>query len=162
MKARYTSLIVAGLIATIGCNTSPPGGSTGGTGATTTTSRTGAAGTTVKQAGSSNATFKLSGPLNIPETSVKQGETKVKDISVDAGKGFMEDITFDVKVDGDKKGVTAKVEPTTWKASTHEKVKLHITASNDAPLGEYVIHVTGTPAKGQATTLDVKIKVAAK
>lgn len=151
MKALYTSLIVAGLIAITGCNTSPTGGGAGGTGGSG------------KHGEASKATFKLSGPSNTPETSVKQGETIVKDITVDSGKDFKENITFDAKVDsGDKKGVTAKVEPKMWKASEHETIKLHITASEEAPQGEYTIHVTGTPATGKATTLDVKIKVPEK
>lgn len=165
MKALYTSLIVAGLIAITGCNTSPTGGGAGGTGvtrSTSATSRTGATSATVKTGESSHDTFKLKGPWNLTDISVKQGETIAKDVTVDAGKDFKEDIAFETKVDPEGKGVTATVEPKTWKASDSKKVELKITAANDAPKGEYTIHVTGKPASGQATTVNVKIKVPEK
>ncbi|MGH7174586.1 MAG: hypothetical protein ACRELG_30330 [Gemmataceae bacterium] len=140
MKALYMGLLVGSLLVVSGCNTSSSGGKPGVT----------------------EGSFKLKGPTNVVETSIKQGETTVKDITVDAEKNFKEDISFSTKVDPADQGVTATVEPATWKASEAKKVELHIKAAEKAKAGEYTIHVTGKPAKGNSTTLDVKIKVPEK
>lgn len=137
MKALYGSLIVAGLLVVAGCNVSTTGG----------------------KPGESNASFKLKGPANTPETSIKRGEPVTKDITIDPEKNFKEDIAFEVKVEPADGGVSATVEPTSWKADKPKKVELHIKAADDAKEGEYTIHVTGKPAKGNATTVDVKVKV---
>lgn len=137
MKTLYTSLIVAGFLVLTGCNTSSSGG----------------------KPGESGGGFKLKGPANTPETTVKHDTTETKTITVDAGSNFKENITFETKVDPSDKGVTATVEPSTWKPSDSKEVKLHIKASKEAAKGDYTIHVTGKPAKGEATTLEVKIKV---
>lgn len=139
-KALYASLVTAGLLVVVGCNTSSTGGNPG-------------------QAG---GTFKLEGPGNTPETSVKQGETVVKDINVKPEKNFKEDVALAATVEPADKGVTAKLEPMAWKAGEPKPVKLHITASDKADAGEYTIRVKGTPAKGSPTEVDVKIKVKAK
>jgi hypothetical protein len=39
---------------------------------------------------------------------------------------------------------------------------LHSTVHRKAADGEYVIHVTGKPTKGEPTTVDVKVKVEKK
>ena len=140
MKALYTSLFVAGLLVVTGCNTSTSGGKPGVPG----------------------GGFTLKGPSNTPETTVKHGESLTKEITIDPDKNFKEDISFDTKVDPADKGVTASAEPKTWKASDPKKVELRIKASDAAPQGEYTIHVTGKPAKGNPTTVDVKVKVPAK
>lgn len=139
MKALCLSLAAAVVLAT-GCNVSSSGG----------------------KPGEPSGGFKLKGPANTPETSVKQGESVSKDITVDAEKNFKEDIAFATTVDPGDKGVTAAVEPATWKASDTKKVELHIKASDKAAKGEYTIHVKATPAKGTPTTLDVKVKVPEK
>lgn len=159
MKALYTSLIVAGLLATTGCNTSPTGGSTGGTGSRSTS---GTSGTGSTHGETTKATFKLSGPTNIIDTSVKRNEPVTKEISIDTGKDFKSDLAFDAKVEGDAKGLTATVEPKHWKNGNPKKVELHIKAADDTPEGEYTIHVTGTPTDGKPTTVDVKVKVPTK
>ena len=140
MKALYASLVAAGLLVVVGCNPSPTGGNPDEPG----------------------GTFKLKGPMNTPETTVKQGETVSKDITVDAEKNFKENIAFAVTVKPGDKGVTASVEPTTWKASESKEVKLLIKAGDKADMGEYTIHIEGTPAKGNPAPCEVKIKVTAK
>jgi uncharacterized membrane protein len=140
MKVLYTGLMVAGLVLATGCNQSTTGG---------------------KQ-GEPKGSFKLEGPLNTPETTVKHGESVTKDITIKPDTNFKEDIAFDTKVEPADGGVTATVEPKVWKASEPKKAELHIKATDKAKEGEYTIHVTGKPAKGDSTTLDVKIKVPAK
>ena len=140
MKALYVGLMVAGLVFAAGCNTSPSGGKPGEPG----------------------GDFELQGPPNFPEISIKQGENLLKDITVKPGKNFKEDIVFTTKVEPADQGVTAALEPTTWKASDAKKVELHIKAGEKAKTGEYTIHVTGKPAKGNSTELNVKVKVPEK
>jgi hypothetical protein len=140
MKAICTGLILAGLVLATGCNQSSTGG----------------------KPGEANGSFKVRGPSNVLETTVKQGETIKKDLTVEAGKNFQEDITFDAKVAPADTGVSATVEPKVWKASETKKVELSIKAADDAKQGEYAIHVMCKPAKGASTTLDVKIKVPEK
>ena len=137
MKATYASLMAASFLFLAGCNTSPTGGIPG----------------------KPDGGFKLEGPANIPETTVKHGEQVTKDITIRPGKEFKEDIAFETKVEPADGGVTAKVEPVIWKASEPKKVELHIKAEDKAKEGEYTIHVTGKPLKGEATTLNVKIKL---
>jgi hypothetical protein len=100
MKTLYASLMVAGLLVVTGCNVSSTGG----------------------KPGESGGAFTLKGPMNTPETSVKQGESVSKDLSVEAEKNFKESIAFAVTVEPGDKGVTASVEPSTWKASDNKKV----------------------------------------
>ena len=140
MKTLYASLMAAGMLVVTGCNVSSTGG----------------------KPGESASSFTLKGPGNTPETSVKQGGSVSKDLSIDAEKNFKESIALAVTVEPGDKGVTAAVEPTTWKASDGKKVELTIKASDKAAKGEYTIHVKGTPAKGNPTSVDVKIKVTEK
>lgn len=140
MKALYASLTAAGLLVFVGCNPATTGG----------------------KPGEPSGTFKLSGPSNTPETSLKQGEEKVEEIAVKPEKNFKEDIALSATVEPADKGVTASLEPMAWKASENKPVKLHIKASDKAAAGEYTIHVKGTPTKGNAGDTVVKIKVKAK
>ncbi|MEK7731237.1 MAG: hypothetical protein AAB363_05200, partial [Planctomycetota bacterium] len=46
-------------------------------------------------------------------------------------------------------------------ASDKPDVQLTVTASKDAALGDYRVYVTGTPAIGQPTSAEFKVKVVA-
>jgi hypothetical protein len=138
MKTFYVGLMVTGLLVTTGCNTSTTGGTPG------------------------VGTFKLKGPSNVKDTELKHDSEKIEKITVDADKGFKEDITFKAEVSESGKGVTAEVKPPTLKASDPREVELHIKASDSAAPGEYTITVTGKPAKGNETSVGVKVKVPEK
>jgi metal-sulfur cluster biosynthetic enzyme len=140
MKAFYTGLMIAGLLVVTGCNTSSSGGKPGEPG----------------------GGFKLKGPANTPETTVKHGDSVTKEITIDPDKNFKEDLTFTATVEPADKGVEASVEPKVWKASEVKKVELHVKATDKAAQGEYTIHVKAAPAKGNPTTVDVKVKVPEK
>ncbi len=140
MKVVYTGLMVAGLVLATGCNQSTTGG----------------------KPSEPHGSFKLTGPSNTPETTVKHGESVTKDITIDADKNFKEDLTFDAKVEPADPGLTATVEPKVWKASDPKKVELHIKATDKTKSGDYTIDVTGKPATGNPTTVHVKIKVPEK
>jgi len=136
MKALCTGLMVAGLVVVTGCNVSTTGGTPGG------------------------GTFKLKGPET--STTVKHGGTEVVDIKVSEDKNFKEDVTLSAAVDPDGKGVTATLDPTTVEAGDPKTSKLTIKAKDDAADGEYKITVTGKPAKGDATKVEVKVSVPKK
>jgi uncharacterized membrane protein len=138
MKTFFASLAVAGLLVFTGCNSSPTGGQPAG------------------------GTFKLKGPSNVTDTEVKHGSEKTVEITIDAKTDFKEDISFTAQVDPADKGVTATVEPATVKASDPKKTEAKIKASDKAAAGEYRINVTGKPAKGEATTVTIKVKVPEK
>lgn len=138
MKTFYAGLIVAGLLALTGCNKSTTGGTPGEGG------------------------FKLHGPSNITDTKVEHGTSKTVEITVDADKGFKEDITFVITLAPADKGVTAEMEPKTLKASAPRKAELKISASDKAAPGEYTVTVVGKPAKGDENSIGIKVKVPEK
>ncbi len=73
------------------------------------------------------------------------------------GKDFKDDVALST---GDlPKGVKVEFVPATVKASDKEEAEMKITADKEAPLGESAIVVNAKPAKGAATSLNVKIKV---
>jgi hypothetical protein len=142
MKALYTGLMVASLVVITGCNTSTTGG----------------------KPGEPKGAFRLKGPANLTDIEVKRKTPKPEKITVDAEKNFKEEITFTTKVDpaDQAKHLKVEVKPSTWKPSDPKEVEVIIEAGDEAPKGEYTIHVTGKPAKGDPTTVDLKIKVPEK
>jgi hypothetical protein len=152
MKALYISLLVGSLVVLVGCDA----GRTGG--------RPSTAGGSGKAAESGGGAFKLKGPTNLIDTQLKRKEPKTVKITVDPDKNFHDDVAFTTKVDpaDHAKDLKVQVKPATWKASDSKDVELHIEAADNTPQGEYTIHVTGTPAKGNPYTVDVKVKVPEK
>jgi len=139
MRKLYAGVVVLGLLALVGCSSSPTGGGS--------------------EAG---GTFKIKG-APATTTEIKHGDSKTFDLTVDKDKGFKEDITFSAKVEPeDKKGVKAEVDPKTWKASDPPDVHVKVTVSDDAPAGDYTVNVTATPSKGNPTPVSIKIKVPEK
>jgi uncharacterized membrane protein len=140
MRTLATGLVVLGLAALVGCNTSPPGGSHG----------SGSAGATHR-----SETFTIHAPLLT--TDLNQGETKDVKVTLDRGKDFKDDVSL--KFDAPKE---LKVEPAehTVKAGDPADVTVKISADKDASVGEHMIKVTGTPKSGTATSVDFKVKVA--
>ena len=59
-------------------------------------------------------------------------------------------------------GVQATLAETTVKPSDKGEVSLTVVVSDKATIGDQMIQITGTPDSGTPTTLDVKIKVAAR
>jgi uncharacterized membrane protein len=101
------------------------------------------------------ANFKIEGPVT-GET-IKQGEQDTINLSINRGSDFKKDVKLTVdkpekiKVDLNKPMV---------KASEDEKFTMTVSVDKDAPIGDHVIKVTGTPEGGGSPThLDVKIKV---
>lgn len=115
-----------------GCNKSPEGGSPGTT-----------------------ASFTITAPT-IP-TTIKQDNKESVKLSLDRGKDFKKDVKLSVTAP-DK--IKAELNKTEIKASEATDFNITVTVAKDAPLGDHVIKVTGTPEGGGApTSVDVKIKV---
>jgi uncharacterized membrane protein len=131
---RIWTLSLAALVGfTLGCNKSPEGGTP-----------------------NSKSSFKLSLPM-APWKDIKQGDTATLDASIDRGSDFKKDVKLTV-TKPDK--IEVKLSKDTVKASEDTKFTISVTPAKDAPLGEHVIKVTGTPdGGGEATTGEFKVKV---
>jgi uncharacterized membrane protein len=131
MRTWLSLAAVAGLMV-VGCNKSPEGGTPG-----------------------TSATFKISAPT-IP-TSIKQGDKETLKFSLDRGKDFKHDVKLSVK-HPDK--IKAELNKTEIKASEGTDFNVTVDVAKDAPLGDAVITVTGTPeGGGTPTSVDVKVHV---
>jgi uncharacterized membrane protein len=127
-------LLIAAPIAVLsflGCNTSPEGGSPG-----------------------TNRTFSLKAPTL--STTIKQGDTQTVTLTVDRDSDFKQTIKLQVT---EPKGIHADLNKTQVTAADPKDTSLTIKVDKDAPLGDHVIKVTGTPETGSATSVDVKVTV---
>lgn len=133
MNTAFAGIVFAGL-AIAGCTKgSDPGGGVG------------------------NDSFRLVVPT--AAAAVKQGEVQTVRIQVDRGSGFKQGVRLEAKAPA---GLT--VEPNSPTVGPEDKgdVQIKITAAKDAPLGEHIVQLKGTPDKGEPTTTDLKVTVAAK
>jgi uncharacterized membrane protein len=131
---RLLTLSLAALVGFVmGCNKSPEGGTP-----------------------NTKSSFKLSLPP-APSKDIKQGDTATLDASIDRGSDFKKDVKLTATAP-DK--IAVKLSKDTVKASEDTKFTISVTPAKDAPLGEHVIKVTGTPdGGGDATTGEFKVKV---
>jgi len=127
------SVAVALALGPIGCNKSPEGG----------------------QPGTPN-TFKLAGPD--PSPSMKPGEIKSFEITIDRGSDFKRGLKLDVK--GTEK-LQAKIEPSSVGEGQTPKLNLILTAAPDAPEGKQTVQIHATP-EGGGTAVDYPIEVTIK
>jgi len=118
-------------VSTMGCNKSPEGGSPG-----------------------TKDSFKVAGPTT--STTIKQGNKETVTLTLDRGSDFKKKVTLDAKAP-DKVKVT--FDKSSVAPSDDKTVKMTIDVDKDAPVGDHVIHVSATPESGNATSLDVKVKV---
>src|SRR5205823_13699467 len=110
------------LIALVGCNTSPPGGS----------------GPNVAK----KATFDIKAPMT--STTLKQGETKEVKLTIDRGKDFHDAVELKFEP---ATGLT--VDPTTETVKADQKdVTIRVTANKDAKVGDETVRVMATPPAG--------------
>jgi uncharacterized membrane protein len=145
MKKRCAILIVSAFVVTVGCNQSEPGGP----GAKKADNKN------VVTGSPKNETFRISAPATT--TTLKQGEKKEIDVTVDRSSDFKQDVTLAFKGDS---GVTVAPSSATVKASDKDtKVKVTVAAEKDAPIGEATIHVTARPQTGESTQADFKVNV---
>jgi uncharacterized membrane protein len=150
VPAGFIALALAGLV---GCNNSPPGGATTRSSYGAHTSAPGPS--TSETAGDKHATFTIAAPSLA--THMKQGETKTVAVSLHRGSSFHDDVTLRAEP---AKGL--KVDPTETVVKSSDKaddIPIHVTADKDAAIGDHEVRVTGTPAKGAPTSVDIKITV---
>jgi hypothetical protein len=130
---RILSAAAAAVLAltTAACNKSPEGGTPG-----------------------TNQTFNITTAPG--DTNLKPGEEKTIVLTVRRDDNFTQPVTL--KADSQSPKIDAKVNKTRMEGSDRE-VTLTVKAAVDAPKGQHVIKVTGTPQTGQPTSLDVKVEV---
>jgi len=127
----YLALSAIAAFALAGCNQSPEGGTPG-----------------------TPSNFKIDAPTM--STTIKQDNKESIKLTLKRGTDFKKNVqltaspTDKIKVDFSKDPVAP---------SDPSEVMMNVTVGKDAPLGDQVIHVTGTPDGGSATSVDVKIKV---
>ncbi len=133
-----TMLAVAG-----GCSQGTPGGP----------------GTTGEQPtyGQADNTFNLSVP--VMSSSLQQGNQAEATVGIKRAKNFDEDVALsfaDVP-----KGVTVEpASPEIKRGSTDAKITF--TAGDEAPLGEFLVKITGHPSKGSDALIEFKLNITAK
>jgi len=128
----WLSLAALSAVFVAGCNKSPEGGTPG-----------------------TSSSFKISGPAMT--TNIKQNNKETVKLSIDRKDGFKKDVKLTV---APAKGLKAELNKDMVKASDPADFTLTVSADKDAPLGDQVIKVTGTPeGGGAATTVDVKVDV---
>ncbi len=145
MKSALTAILIGALGITLGCNESVPGGP----GSRSPDNRSVVPGATKKE------TFRISAPATT--TTLKQGEQKEVEVSIERSSDFKQDVTLTFSND---KGVSVTPATAGIKASDSDtKVKVMLTASKDAPIGEATIRVTAKPESGDSTSADFKVNI---
>lgn len=127
----YLSLTTMAALVFAGCNHSPEGGTPG-----------------------TSSSFTISAPTIT--TTIKQDNKESVKLNLNRGTDFKKSVKLTVTAP-DK--IKADLSKDTIAASDPGEVMLNISVAKDAPLGDQVIKVTGTPDGGAATSVDVKIKV---
>lgn len=140
MKKILASVLVMGLVAFVGCNTSNTGGG--------------------PKAG--GGTFTLKAPPGITTKDIKHGSDETFKVTLDKGKDFKEDVTLTAEVKPGDKGVSATVDPSTIKGGDATEANVKVSAKETAQDGDYTVTVTGKPAKGESTNVDIKVRVPKK
>ena len=129
---KWLSLAALAAFLVVGCNKSPEGGTPG-----------------------TSSSFTIVGPPMT--TTIKQDNKETVKLSLNRGKDFKHDVKLSVK-HPDK--INAELNKDVIKASDATDFTLAISVAKDAPVGDHVITVTGTPeGGGQATSVDVRVHV---
>lgn len=100
--------------------------------------------------------FKISVPTFT--TDVKQGDRQTISVTVQREKFFKQDVKLQISA---SKGITVAPTDVLVKASDTPEVQLQIAAPKDAALGEYRVHVKGTPTTGLPAAIEINVKVVA-
>jgi len=98
--------------------------------------------------------FKIAIPI-LP-TDVKQGDRQTISVTLHREKFFKQNVRLEISA---SKGISVTPTDVLVKASDKPDVQLQIAAPKDAALGEYRVHVNGTPETGQPTSIDIKVKI---
>lgn len=90
------------------------------------------------------------------DTNLRPGEEKTVVINVSRDSAFTQAVTL--KADSQSPKIDARIDKTKMEAGD-KQVTLTVKAAADAPKGNHIIKVTGTPQTGAPTSLDVKVDV---
>ena len=118
-------------LASAACNLSPQGGTPG-----------------------TEQTFRLNTAPG--DTNLKPGEEKTIVINVTRDDKFTQPVAL--KADSQSTKIEARIDKTKMEAGD-KQVTLTVKAAADAPKGNHIIKVTGTPQTGTPTHLEVKVDV---
>lgn len=102
-------------------------------------------------------TFTITAPTI--STTIKQDNAESVKLTLNRGSNFKQRVRLAVTSPTDK--VKGELNKTDLAAADPGEVVLKVTVAEDAPLGEHILKVTGTPEGGTPTSVDVKIKVEA-
>ncbi len=100
--------------------------------------------------------FKISVPTFT--TDIKQGDRQTITVTVRREKFFKQDVKLQISASS---GIRVTPTDVLVKASDTPEVQLQITAPKDAALGEYRVHVKGTPKTGLPAAIEINVKVVA-
>jgi uncharacterized membrane protein len=100
--------------------------------------------------------FKIQVPMLT--TDIKQGDRQTISVTLRRGDLFKQDVNLQFKA---SEGISVTPANVLVKASDTKEVQLQIAVPKTAALGEYRVFVTGTPKTGQATSIEIKVKVVA-
>lgn len=98
--------------------------------------------------------FTIKAPMTA--TTIKQGDRQTVTLTLDRGSDFKEAVSLAAEA---PKGLKAELASKTVQPGEPADVTLTIEADKEAALADHVIKVTGTPKTGNATSVDVKVKV---
>jgi uncharacterized membrane protein len=154
VKKSFVGLAGTALIVICGCTQGIPGGPGAQPARPPVTNQT----ANKPIVGEAKETFTLSVPLLA--TSLKQGEAKVIDISINRGTNLDADVTLSFSEL--PTGITVDpASPVIMHGDS--KVSITLTATDDAALGDFVVKVTGHPSKGGVDAVnDLKLAVTKK
>jgi uncharacterized membrane protein len=93
------------------------------------------------------------------DTDIKQGELQTVTTSVNRGDYFKRDVTLDITT---SEGLKVEPSKVLVKASAGPDVQLRLTAARNAAVGDYRVHVKGTPAEGEPTSAEFTVTVVAQ
>lgn len=138
MKRILMSVMVLFVGGLVGCNQSERGGR-------------------VTENTPSSSTFRVSAPVTA--TTIKQGDKQTVKLTVDRGNEFKEAVTLKAEP---STGLSVDLDPKTVKPGDPETVTATVSVDKEAALGEHKVKVLATPATGNATNVEFKVKVEKK
>jgi len=135
MKTAIFTAVAAFVLVPIGCNKGPEGGATPA------------------------SPFSLTGPTRY--TTITQGETQNIDVEINRSSSFSDDLTLQVAKSTVPKGLEVALSKDKVSASEN-KVTLTLKATNAAAPGQYDVRINAKHGAGDATSVEVPVKVEPK
>lgn len=132
MKTSFNIMLVSAMVTLVGCQSSSPRG-----------------GGMTKDEG-----FKIAVPTF--NTEIKQGQTQNVTVLLNRGDYFKQDVELKIET---STGISVDPASVLIRASDKPDVQLRLVAAQNAALGQYVVHVKGTPKTGEPTSTVFNVNV---